>query len=105
MTSAGECTNIRFWLLVVRAVITDVLIGEEFLYCVKAAGFASGSAASGRACGLRPVPPCTAPHGNDIAPPHPISAHTFEPPNRRRSARGEWSAHRVRAWTGQSGRA
>ena len=36
-------------------------IGEEFLYCVKAAGFADGSAASGRACGLRPVPPCAAP--------------------------------------------
>ena len=36
-------------------------IGEEFLYCVKAAGFAVGSAASGRACGLRPVPPYAAP--------------------------------------------
>ena len=36
-------------------------IGEEFLYCVKAAGFADGSAASGRACGLRPVPPYAAP--------------------------------------------
>ena len=35
--------------------------GEEFLYCVKAAGFADGSAASGRACGLRPVPPYAAP--------------------------------------------
>jgi hypothetical protein len=34
-------------------------IGEEFLYCVKAVGFAGGSAASGRACGLRPVPPST----------------------------------------------
>jgi hypothetical protein len=31
-------------------------IGEEFLYCVKAAGFAVGGSASGRACGLRPVP-------------------------------------------------
>jgi len=35
--------------------------GEEFLYCVKAAGFADGSAASGRACGLRPVPSSAAP--------------------------------------------
>jgi hypothetical protein len=34
---------------------------EEFLYCVKAAGYAGGSAASGRACGLRPVPPYAAP--------------------------------------------
>jgi hypothetical protein len=40
-------------------------IGEEFLYCVKADGFADGSAASGRACDLRPVPPYAAPHGND----------------------------------------
>ena len=38
--------------------------GEEFLYCVKAAGCAGGSAASGRACGLRPVPPYAAPTGN-----------------------------------------
>ena len=36
-------------------------IGEEFLYCVKAAGFADGSPASGRACGLRPVPPYAVP--------------------------------------------
>ncbi len=36
-------------------------IGEDFLYCVKAAGFADGSAASERACGLRPVPPYAAP--------------------------------------------
>ena len=38
--------------------------GEEFLYCVKAVGYADGSAASGRACGLRPVPPYAAQHGN-----------------------------------------
>ena len=37
-----------------------IAIGEEFLYCVKAAGCADGSAASGRACGLRPVPPYAA---------------------------------------------
>jgi hypothetical protein len=40
----------------------DLPRGEEFLYCVKAAGCAAGSAASGRACGLRPVPPYAAPH-------------------------------------------
>src|ERR1035437_8247261 len=39
----------------------QIAIGEEFLYCVKAAGFADGSVASGRACGLRPVPPYAAP--------------------------------------------
>jgi len=39
--------------------------GEEFLYCVKAAGFASGRAASGRACGLRPVPPYAVRTSND----------------------------------------
>lgn len=40
-----------------------VAIGEEFLYCVKAAGFAVGGTASGRACGLlRPVPPSAAVH-------------------------------------------
>jgi hypothetical protein len=32
-------------------------IGEEFLYCVKAAGFAGSASPVGRACGLRPVPP------------------------------------------------
>ena len=42
-------------------------IGEEFLYCVKAAGFADGSAASGRACGLRPVPPYAAPQQRQSA--------------------------------------
>ena len=52
--------------------------GEDFLYCVKAAGFASGSAASGRACGLRPVPPCTAPHGNASASSH-ESSFEFRP--------------------------
>jgi hypothetical protein len=36
------------------------LVGEEFLCCVKAAGYADGGAAVGRACGLRPVPPCAA---------------------------------------------
>ena len=41
--------------------IAVIAIGEEFLYCVKAAGNADGNAASGRACGLRPVPPCAAP--------------------------------------------
>jgi hypothetical protein len=34
--------------------------GEDFLYCVKAAGSAGGSAAFGRACGRRPVQPCAA---------------------------------------------
>jgi hypothetical protein len=32
-------------------------IGEEFLYRVKAAGFAGSASPVGRACGLRPVPP------------------------------------------------
>ena len=36
------------------------MIREEFLYCVKAAGYAGGGAAPGRACGLRPVPPYAA---------------------------------------------
>ena len=39
----------------------QVAIGEEFLYCVKAAGFAAAGAASGRAGGLRPVPPSAPP--------------------------------------------
>jgi hypothetical protein len=47
------------------AVIAVIAIGEEFLYCVKAAGSANGSAASGRACGLRPVPPSAAPEEPD----------------------------------------
>jgi len=34
---------------------------EEFLHCVRAAGFATNGAATGRACGLRPAPPCV-PH-------------------------------------------
>jgi hypothetical protein len=37
---------------------------EEFPYCIKAAGSADGRAASGRACGLRPVPPSAA-HDED----------------------------------------
>jgi hypothetical protein len=45
----------------VIAVIAVIAIGEEFLYCVKAAGSAAGGAAFGRACGLRPVPPSASP--------------------------------------------
>ena len=41
-------------------------IGEEFLYCVKAAGSAGGTAASGWACGLRPVPPSATVSGESI---------------------------------------
>jgi hypothetical protein len=44
-----------------RDAARDAACGEEFLYCVNAAGFAAGSVASGRACGLRPVPPYAAP--------------------------------------------
>jgi predicted small metal-binding protein len=51
---------------------TWVAIGEEFLYCVKAAGCAGGSAASGRACGLRPVPPYAAPKHPEV----PNQAHS-----------------------------
>ena len=55
--------------------------GEEFLYCVKAAGYAGGGAASGRACGLRPVPPCAAPYGqrlgDDWATAQPKRTHTL----------------------------
>ncbi len=47
----------------------QVAIGEELLYCVKAAGYAGGSVASGRACGLRPVPLSATPiHATDWAP-------------------------------------
>src|SRR5664280_3725338 len=40
--------------------------GEEFPYCVKAAGYADSGAASCRACGLRMVPPCAAHHGRAV---------------------------------------
>ena len=74
---------------------------EEFLYCVEAAGYASDSAASGRACGRRSVPPCAATYGNDSALAHPMSALRFEPLTRRRSARGA-SAHGVSTRTAQN---
>ena len=62
---------------------------EEFLYCVKAAGYADGSAASGRS---RPAPRFTA---TTARRPGRNSTLMFEPSTRRRSARGEGSAHEV----------
>jgi hypothetical protein len=44
-----------------RCVQVQVAIGEEFLYCVKAPGYAGGRRPVGRACGLRPVPPSSPP--------------------------------------------
>jgi len=52
--------------------------GEEFLYCVKAAGFADRAAAVGRACGLRPVPPSAAHEDTPTTGCVPI--HLFTPP-------------------------